>query len=123
MSRGLADRTGLVTEQPLFGGLSLPEPGDFVMGGHDIRETSFGESAEEFRANSGVFEAGWISACEQELAAATARVRPGTLSARGARLPVSVIGVTEGPRGQPTRRSTASPPTWPPSSTPRRSTT
>ena len=78
MARGLADRTGLVTELPLFGGFPLPEPGDFVIGGHDIRQTSFAESAEEFRRSSGVFEAGWIAACEEELAAATARVRPGT---------------------------------------------
>jgi myo-inositol-1-phosphate synthase len=78
MARGLADRTGLVSELPLFSGLPLPEPGDFVIGGHDIRQTSFAESAEEFRRNSGVFEAGWITACQDELAAASARVRPGT---------------------------------------------
>jgi myo-inositol-1-phosphate synthase len=78
MARGLADRTGLVSELPIFDGLPLPEPGDFVIGGHDIRPTSFAESAEEFRRNSGVFEAAWITACHDELAAATARVRPGT---------------------------------------------
>jgi myo-inositol-1-phosphate synthase len=78
MARGLADRTGLVTELPMFGGLSLAEPGDFVVGGHDIRETSFRESAEEFRRNSGVFPAEWIAACGEDLEAATARVRPGT---------------------------------------------
>ncbi len=78
MARGLADRTGLVSELPIFDGLPLPEPGDFVIGGHDIRQTSFAESAEEFRRNSGVFEAAWITACHDELAAATARVRPGT---------------------------------------------
>ncbi len=78
MARGLADRTGLVSELPMFRGLSLPEPGDFVVGGHDIRETSFRESAEEFRRNSGVFPAEWIAGCADELDAATARVRPGT---------------------------------------------
>jgi len=78
MARGLSDRTGLVTELPLFAGLPLPEPADFVIGGHDIRETTFAESAEEFRRNSGVFESGWITACSAELAAASARVRPGT---------------------------------------------
>jgi myo-inositol-1-phosphate synthase len=78
MARGLTDRTGLVSELPLFDGLPLPEPGDFVVGGHDIRQTSFAESADEFRRNSGVFEADWITACSSELAAATARVRPGT---------------------------------------------
>jgi myo-inositol-1-phosphate synthase len=78
MARGLADRTGLVTELPLFAGLPLPEPADFVIGGHDIRETTFAESAEEFRRNSGVFESAWIAACSAELAASSARVRPGT---------------------------------------------
>jgi myo-inositol-1-phosphate synthase len=78
LARGLADRTGLVSELPLFAGLPLSEPGDFVIGGHDIRQTSFEESAEEFRRASGVFQAEWISACRAELAAASARVRPGT---------------------------------------------
>ena len=61
-----------------FAGLPLPDPADFVIGGHDIRATSFADSAEEFRQASGVFEAGWLSACKDELAAATARVRPGS---------------------------------------------
>ena len=78
MARGLTDRTGLVTELPEFAGLSLPDPADFVVGGHDIRATSFANSAEEFRVASGVFEAGWLSACNDELAQATARVRPGS---------------------------------------------
>jgi myo-inositol-1-phosphate synthase len=78
MARGLADRTGLVTELPEFKRLSLPEPEDFVIGGHDIRSSSFAESAEEFRRQSGVFERDWINACRDELAAATARVRAGT---------------------------------------------
>src|SRR5271155_4948517 len=52
MARGLADRSGLVTELPLFEGLSLPGPSDFIVGGHDIRQTSFGASAQEFRRAS-----------------------------------------------------------------------
>jgi myo-inositol-1-phosphate synthase len=78
MARGLANRTGLVTELPLFAGLPLPDPGDFVVGGHDIRATSFADSAEEFRLASGVFETAWLCACKEELAAASARVRPGS---------------------------------------------
>ncbi|QEH38321.1 Inositol-3-phosphate synthase [Aquisphaera giovannonii] len=76
MARGLNDRTGLVTELLDFRGLPLPEPGDFVVGGHDIRRTSFEASAREFRENSGVFEPSWLEACRDELAAASARVRP-----------------------------------------------
>src|SRR5207244_10286541 len=77
MARGLVDRTGLVTDLPLFRGLPLPEPGDFVVGGHDIRQTSFAESAEGFRHNSGVYEPDWIATCARDLAAAPARHRPG----------------------------------------------
>jgi myo-inositol-1-phosphate synthase len=57
--------------------LPLPEPADFVIGGHDIRKTSFEESAEEFRRASGVFDPAWLAACRGELAAASDRVRPG----------------------------------------------
>jgi myo-inositol-1-phosphate synthase len=78
MAKGLVDRTGLVTELPLFDGLNLPDPADFVVGGHDIRATSFASSAEEFRVASGVFETSWLSACKDDLAQATARVRPGS---------------------------------------------
>jgi myo-inositol-1-phosphate synthase len=76
MARGLVDQTGLVTDLPDFRELPLPAPGDFVVGGHEIRRTSFEESAEEFRRNTGVFDASWLSACRDDLAAATARVRP-----------------------------------------------
>ena len=68
----------LVTELPMFRGLSLAEPGDFVVGGHEIRKTTFRESAEELRNTSGVFSADWIEACGEDLDAASARVRPGT---------------------------------------------
>src|SRR5262245_57343837 len=83
MARGLADRTGLVSELPLFRGLSLVEPDGLVVGGHEIRETTFRESAEEFRRSSGVFPADWIEACGEDLDAATARVRPGTTLGAG----------------------------------------
>ncbi len=76
MARGLSDQTGLTTDLPAFRDLPLPAPGDFVVGGHEIRETTFDASAEEFRAASGVFDAEWLRACREELAAASARVRP-----------------------------------------------
>ena len=123
MARGLADRTGLVTELPMFGGLPLPEPGDFVVGGHDIRETSFRESAEEFRRNSGVFPPEWIAACGEDLDAATARVRPGTSFGPGRRSPGWAIGEKPSRPGRRDRPSTRSRPTWPRSSSPSRSTT
>jgi myo-inositol-1-phosphate synthase len=84
MAKGLTGRTGLVTDLPLFQGLPLPEPGDFVIGGHDIRQTSFLEAAEEFRRNSGAFSVEMIQACKPELEAASNRVRPGTKLGAGA---------------------------------------
>lgn len=78
MARGLTDRTALVTELPMFREHALAEPGDFVIGGHEIRETTYRASAEELRSTSGVFSADWIRACGEDLDAATARVRPGT---------------------------------------------
>ena len=78
LARGLTTTTGLTTALPLFDGLELPAPGDFVIGGHDIRESSFEASADEFRRNSGVFDAELIAACREELAAASSRVKPGT---------------------------------------------
>lgn len=79
MARGLVDQTGLVTDLADFRALPLPAPADFVVGGHEIRRTSFEQSAEEFRRESGVFETSWLSDCRDDLAAATARVRPGPM--------------------------------------------
>jgi myo-inositol-1-phosphate synthase len=78
LARGHSSTTGLVTALPLFEGLDLPAPNEFIIGGHDIREGSFQESAEEFRKTSDVFDASLIAACQEDLAAASARVRPGT---------------------------------------------
>lgn len=78
IARGLSPTTGLTTALPLFEGLNLPDPGDFVVGGHEIRETSFSASAEEFLTGSRVFERSVVDACRADLEAATARVRPGT---------------------------------------------
>lgn len=77
LRRGLVDRTGLVTALPLFASLDLAEPEQFIVGGHDIRETSFAASAEEFRQTSGVFRSELVEACRSELETASARVRPG----------------------------------------------
>lgn len=78
MTRGRSTRTGLVTDLPQFAKLGLAEPADFIVGGHDIRKTSFVESAEEFRKNSGVFDAEVVKACRNDLEIASSRVRPGT---------------------------------------------
>ena len=84
LAKGKMPTTGLVTALPMFDGLDLPSPGDFVVGGHDIRQGSFEASAQEFRKNSGVFDAELLRECRDDLAAATARVRPGIKLGSGA---------------------------------------
>ena len=86
LAKGRSSTTGLVSALPMFEGLPLPEFADFIVGGHDIREGSFLESAQEFRQNSGVFQPELIDACREELAAASARVRPGTKLGAGDRI-------------------------------------
>lgn len=78
LRKGLSPTAGLVTAQRLFADLPLPELDELVVGGHEIRETSFLASAEEFRKSSGIFDAEWLAACRDDLEAASARVRPGT---------------------------------------------
>jgi len=79
LARGLTDCTGLVTALPEFAGLPLPKSGEFIIGGHEIRQTDFMASAEEFRQASGVLDPAWIAACRDDLAVASAQVRPGPL--------------------------------------------
>ena len=52
LARGLIDTTSLVTATPLFGRLPLVEFGQLVIGGHDIRRGSYGQSVRELRESS-----------------------------------------------------------------------
>ena len=123
MKRGLADRTGLVSELPVFGGLPLPELADFVIGGHDIRATSFSESAEEFRVESGVFEgAGSLRAATIWKPPAHG-FAPDRTSGPAGPSPSSRTGVPQDRSNRPGQPSTASPGTWPRSRRPKHSIT
>ena len=119
MARGLADRTGLVDRAAAIS-TGLPLAGARRFRGRRPRHPRRLRSRNRPRnsgAASGVFEAGWIAACNDELAAATARVRPG--SHFGAGQAISKLGDwgdAEADRKRSSRPSTASPPTWPRSS-------
>ena len=39
LRRGLMDSTSLVTPLPVFDGIDLDRPDQFVLGGHDVRRT------------------------------------------------------------------------------------
>ncbi|HLW64762.1 MAG TPA: inositol-3-phosphate synthase [Gemmataceae bacterium] len=79
LKRGLADTTGLTTALPMFAGADLDEPEAFVIGGHDIRQGSFSQSATELHARAGVFSEAMMAACQPELDQWTKNVRPGSI--------------------------------------------
>src|SRR4051812_14265466 len=63
LARGLAEPTGLVTALPRFRDIPLDQPAAFVVGGHDIRQTSLTRSAAELHARSNVFSESLLTAC------------------------------------------------------------
>lgn len=79
MSRGLASTTGLVTAGPALAKLDLDSPTDFVVGGHDIRKSTFKESALGLNERSGIFTARMIETCSPDLLAWSENVKVGTL--------------------------------------------
>jgi myo-inositol-1-phosphate synthase len=83
LSRGLIDTTSLVTALPLFDGLDLDEPGQFVVGGHEIRRTGFRQTVAELQQRSNIFEHGLADACSPDLERWEANVRPGTVLGAG----------------------------------------
>ena len=79
LARGLSDTTGLVTALPRFAGVPFDEPAAFVLGGHDIRQSSFGRAAAELHQRSGVFPEAVLAACVGQLDEWSANVRPGVV--------------------------------------------
>jgi myo-inositol-1-phosphate synthase len=79
LSRGLAKPIGLVTSTEPFAGLGLLNPGDLVIGGHEVRARKPGASARGLAAPGGFLPAHIVEAVAAELEAADLEVRPGTL--------------------------------------------
>src|ERR1700722_3184129 len=84
--RGLADGTSMVTALPLFDGLDLDGPDAFVVGGHDIRKSSFLAAVKDLHKRSNVFDSTLIDASQPQLEEWAANVRPGTILNSGAAL-------------------------------------
>src|SRR5262245_38458379 len=83
LQRSLADGTALVTATPLFDNLDLDGFGGFVIGGHDIRKSSYLQAVRELHERSGVFDHGLIETCKDDLAAWDGNVRPGSILGAG----------------------------------------
>jgi myo-inositol-1-phosphate synthase len=84
LRRGLIDGTSLVTALPLFESVDLDGPGAFVVGGHDVRRSSYRQAVRDLHQRSNVFDAGLVESCLPDLDAWGENVRPGTVLNAGA---------------------------------------
>jgi len=80
----LIDTTSMVTALPLFDSLDLDPAEHFVVGGHDVRRSSFVQSVRELHERSNVFENAWLEACKPDLESWSQNIRPGTVLNSGA---------------------------------------
>lgn len=81
IARGLAPRTGLVSDDPRYSVLQLAAIEDLRFGGHEIRPVSMRDAAAAICQENGSIRREWIDAMGDEFAAIDARVRRGV--ARG----------------------------------------
>jgi len=77
LARGETDTTGLVTAREPYSRLALPDVGEFVFGGHDIREQSLLESARDL-SEDGVPSPETVEAVADDLRHIDRRIRTGT---------------------------------------------
>jgi myo-inositol-1-phosphate synthase len=79
LARKCTDETSLVTALPMFGGMDLDSANQFVVGGHDIRQTTYKQSIQDFQERSNVFGRHITDQCLPQMAEWTENVRPGTI--------------------------------------------
>ncbi len=79
IARGFRPPVGLLTETPLLGGLDLAGLDDLVFGGHEIRDTNYGAAGLEFCQRAGVLDRQLLMLLHDDLAEASANVKPGFL--------------------------------------------
>ncbi len=79
LQQGLASENGLVSCLREFAHLPLPAWDQFVVGGHEIRQTSLWIEAERLHRESRVFDTDTLAASRELLAETETRIRPGIL--------------------------------------------
>jgi myo-inositol-1-phosphate synthase len=88
----LSRTAGLVSCLPRFAELDFADWGDFVVGGHEIRDGSLRNSLERLHVDSRVLDSSLVDKCQAELAAIDRRIRLGSLTNCG-----TTIGGLAGP--------------------------
>jgi myo-inositol-1-phosphate synthase len=86
LRKRLADTTGLVTELPAFEKLDLVQWDEMVVGGHEIRDTSYSAEAQVLVDKSHVFNEKTLAGISSQLAKFDGNIRPGTLFNVGAKI-------------------------------------
>lgn len=76
---GITEPVGLVTAQPMFEGIEFRPWDDFVIGGHEIRSTSYAQEARVLLEKSRVFTPELLNEIAPILAEYDVDIRPGTL--------------------------------------------
>lgn len=84
MGRGIQSSVGMVTGLPLLQGVDLDSPGDFVVGGNDIRKTDFLRATRDLHERSNIYSEAQLQVCAEDLKRWSANVRPGTILQTGA---------------------------------------
>jgi myo-inositol-1-phosphate synthase len=83
LARGTASLSGLVTALPAFEACDLADPADLVIGGHELRQSSYVEAADILSQKAGILSSDLLKACRNDLADASARIRPGLATGAG----------------------------------------
>lgn len=79
LKQGLIGNDGLVSTLPQFADVGFADWSSFVVGGHEIRNTTLLAEAEKLQRESRIIEPHVLEACRDELAAIDQRIRPGVI--------------------------------------------
>jgi myo-inositol-1-phosphate synthase len=79
LKKKLIPETGLVSALPVFESARLVDPGEIVLGGHEIRAASLTHAARELHDEAGLFEPELLGRCAATLRSVQKNIRPGTL--------------------------------------------
>ncbi|MHC4957305.1 MAG: inositol-3-phosphate synthase [Planctomycetota bacterium] len=77
IARGLAGRTGMVSELREFRDVGLTSVEDLVFGGHEVSGRGLVEAARDFGRRAGILDERLLEQLDDDLAAVQAEIRPG----------------------------------------------
>jgi myo-inositol-1-phosphate synthase len=79
LQKGLTSEVGLVSGLPRFAHLDMADWGDFIVGGHEIRDVTLRDEAMRLATESRAIDPAMVDACRSELNRIDRRIRPGTI--------------------------------------------